>query len=114
MRTIVTKEVEYLGMTVKMHVEISGGDPAGSLSGDAQDRIAMVARTETQRIAEIAAVDMKDQDAAKDEAQRIASAPKDRSFVTVGAGTKNAEAVTVHRGEVQVAGRKMAAKKGGQ
>lgn len=99
---------EVLGQRVEMKVMIDG---IGGPREEALSRIQMVMNRETQRMAEIAGVDVRDQDVERKEAERLRTVPKDRSHVIVGAGSKHPDSVAVIRGTVDVGGRKMSAPK---
>jgi hypothetical protein len=102
------------GQLAEVEVTVQIGGTVVALSEDAASRIAGVLRREAQRIAEIAAVDARDQAAAPAEAKRVRAADPNRSRIIVAAGTKDPEAVIVERGSVEVAGRMRTAPKAGR
>ncbi len=84
-------------------------DVPGMLTEDAATRIQSLLRREANRIAEVAAVDQRDQKRAPIEAARVAKAPKDRPVIVLGAGTKDPGAVQVLRGSYIIDGKKVSA-----
>lgn len=106
-------EHEVLGQTVKMTVEIIG---AGAIRGEAQARIIAVMTRETERFAQIAGVDVRDQPLEAAERMRLKALPPEheRPAIVLGVGTKDPEkGVAVIRGTWTVGKdkRKMTAKK---
>lgn len=83
-------------------------DNVDELSDEAMAAIQYVLQRECVRVAQIAAVALRDADVAREEAKRIAQLPADRSHVIVAAGTKEVADkngnpfVIVQRGSVKV------------
>jgi hypothetical protein len=114
-----TTQAEVSGVMVDITVDIDPTVAAmeqglpRTLSDDALNRIQSTIRRETQRAAEIAFVDLRDQKAAREEAIRLRALPADRPQIVVGAGTKADTAVQVIRGEWEVNKKKLSAPKPG-
>ena len=83
-------------ITRDVTIDVAGTD---DLSEDAKDRLRTHLWKECERIAQIAAVDVRDQIVMREEQERIRQAPKDRPSIIVAAGTKDPEiGVQVLRG----------------
>lgn len=81
-------------------IDVGGTD---DLSDDAKERLRTHLWKECERIAQIAAVDVRDQIIMREEQERIRQAPKDRPAVVVAAGVKDPEiGVQVLRGSWKV------------
>jgi len=107
-------EVTVNGTRVTLTAEVVGVTHRHGFTDDATRRMSSVLARETQRLAEIAAVDISDQEAAEQEARRLAKAPADRPLVILAAGTKDPEGVQVVRGSFDIGGKKMTAPRQGK
>jgi hypothetical protein len=103
-------ENTVLGMTVRTSVEIVGD---GDVRPEAQNRIQMVMARETERFAQIAGVDVRDQAVERKETMRLRALPPaaERPAIVLAAGTKDpVEGAEVLRGEWVLGGKKVTAK----
>ena len=87
-------------------------DIPDQMPDDVVARIYILLNREAERLAQVAAVSIRDQEVNRNEAERIRQLPKERPHIIVAVGTKEPDAVMVVRGSFEVGGKKMTAKKG--
>lgn len=84
---------EAIRLLVQCDITITAADGSeipDSVRDNALNSIQTVMRRETERFAQIAAVDLRDQQVEREEIARIRQAPAERPVVIVGAGMKDA------------------------
>jgi hypothetical protein len=102
---------KHVHMTVQIENDLGEGNKPDP-TDEAIERIYTVMRRETQRFAEISAVNVDDQETAAAEAKRVRDLPADRPVIMAAAGTKDPESVQVLRGSYQVGKKTVHAPKG--